>query len=1069
MADQDKPLDDLIWFLSERAKELNCLYRIEEILNQQSISVQEVFQQVIYAIPAGWQYPEICQAEIVVGDTRYHSPGFARTAWVQSADLVIQEKAIGRLNVYYCEERESADHGPFLKEETRLIHSIADRLGHFLMYQQMRAVFKDWQAVKTSLSQQQRPEWRGIVDMLRQTDQDLFLSISHKLLNHLCWSGVVEAKKLARYYSSDPHADSEEALHDSNVPQQRHMLTRSNDFLSDETFEIASDHMSDSEILLFIQRRIQEDKQRFLVRALNRNLPLSEVADAIRRYRRIAPQETEPRGPTQRGVSAALVRRFFSEQVQFVDVAKRFVSVLDFYDLLPYIIFTSESSGHLGGKSAGLYVAAKILKRAGQDTPLLADIKVPKTWYITSDALLSFMYHNNLEEIVEQKYKELDQVRLEYPHVVQTFKSSSFPPEIVQGLSMALDDLGDVPIIVRSSSLLEDRMGSAFSGKYKSLFLANLGTKQERLDALKDAVAEVYASTFGPDPIGYRAERGLLDFYEEMGIMIQQVVGTMVGDYFMPTFAGVAFSNNEFSWSPRIKRGDGLVRLVPGLGTRAVDRLADDYPILIAPGQPGLRVNVSVDEQIRYSPHYIDLINLRTKSFDTVSIADLLRAHRYSIPNLADMVSLVEGDQSRALPFGGADLSEGRMLVTFEGLLTQTTFVQRIKAILKLLQDTFGTPVDIEFASDGRDLYLLQCRPQSYAERSSAAPIPRDLISEDVVFTARKYVSNGRVPDITHIVYVDPQKYSEIPDRQQMVDVGRAVGRLNTLLPKRQFILMGPGRWGSRGDIKLGVSVTYTDVNNTACLIEIARKKGSYVPDLSFGTHFFQDLVEANIRYLPLYPDDPGNIFNEQFLAASPNILAQLAPEFESLANIVRVIDVPQASGGRVLQVLLNGDQDEAIGLLAPPKSQPPVAPPVQPLHQEDQESPWRWRLRVAEKIASELDPEHYGVKALYVFGSAKNATAAPSSDIDLLVHFVGDSCQREMLQSWLDGWSLCLDEMNYLRTGHRTGGLLDVHIVTDEDIAAKTSYAAKIDAVTDPARPLALGQKGNGFRGASG
>lgn len=1060
MADQERPLDDLIWFLSERAKELNCLYRIEEILSQQNITVQEVCQQVIEAVPPGWQYPDICQAEIVIGENRYHPPGFVRTAWVQNADLLIQEKVIGRISVYYSAERETADHGPFLKEETRLIHSIADRLSHFLMYRQMKEVYKDWQAVQSSLSRQQRPEWRGVVDMLRQTDQDLFLSISHKLLNHLCWNGVEEAKKLALYYTADSHADTDDSLRDSNVPQQRQMLTLSNDFLSDETFKIASDHMSDSEILLFIQKRIQEDKQRFLVRSLNRNLPLSEVADAIRRYRRIAPQGAEPRSPTQRGVSAALVRRFFSEQVQFVDVAKRYVTITDFYELLPFVIFTAESSGRLGGKSAGLYVAAKILKRAGQDSPLLADIKVPRTWYITSDALLSFMYHNNLEEIVEQKYKELDQIRLEYPHVVQTFKNSHFPPEIVQGLSVVLDDLGEVPIIVRSSSLLEDRMGAAFSGKYKSLFLANQGSKQERLDALQDAIAEVYASTFGPDPIGYRAERGLLDFYEEMGIMIQQVVGTTVGDYFMPTFAGVAFSSNEFSWSPRIKREDGLVRLVPGLGTRAVDRLADDYPILMAPGQPGLRVNVSIDEQVRYSPHYVDVINLKTRAFETVSVADLLRAHGYSIPNLADMVSLMEGDHSRALPYAGADLKEGRMLVTFEGLLTQTTFVQRMKAILKLLQETFGTPVDIEFASDGNDFYLLQCRPQSYAMRSGATPIPRDLKADDVIFTARKYVSNGRVPDITHIVYVDPHRYGQIPDRQQMIAIGRAVGRLNTLLPKRQFVLMGPGRWGSRGDIKLGVSVTYTDVNNTACLIEIARKKGNYVPDLSFGTHFFQDLVEANIRYLPLYPDDPGIQFNEQFLTRSPNMLAEIAPEFASLGDVIRVIDVPQTANGRVLQVLLNADQDEAVGVLAPPKSQPEAEAVIQPQYQVEQESPWRWRCRIAEIIASQLSTEEFGVKAMYVFGSTKNATAGPASDIDLLIHFGGTPEQECRLNFWLTGWSLCLDELNYLRTGHRTGGLLDVHVVTDQDIAAKTSYAAKIDAVTDPARQLPIGRK---------
>ena len=121
--------------------------------------------------------------------------------------------------------------------------------------------------------------------------------------------------------------------------------------------------------------------------------------------------------------------------------------------------------------------------------------------------------------------------------------------------------------------LLEDSFGAAFAGKYKSLFIANQGSKKERLAELIDAIAEVYASTFGPDPIEYRREQGLLDYHEEMGILIQEVVGKKVGDYFFPAFAGVALSNNEFRWSNRIKLEDGLVRMVPGLGTRAVDRV----------------------------------------------------------------------------------------------------------------------------------------------------------------------------------------------------------------------------------------------------------------------------------------------------------------------------------------------------------------------------------------------------------------------------------------------------------------------------------------------------------------
>jgi phosphoenolpyruvate synthase/pyruvate phosphate dikinase len=280
------------------------------------------------------------------------------------------------------------------------------------------------------------------------------------------------------------------------------------------------------------------------------------------------------------------VRRFLSDQLEFIRIAKDYVEIKDFVKLIPRIIHPTASHGKLGGKSAGLILANRILRKHSVRYPELQDIRTPKTWYITSDGLHNFLHHNNLEDVTEQKYKELEQVRSEHPHIIHVFKNSHFSPEIVQGLSMALDDFGEVPLIVRSSSLLEDRLGAAFSGKYESLFVANQGTKRERLEALMDAIAEVYSSTFGSDPIEYRSERGLLDFHEEMGILIQEVVGRRVGKYWLPSWAGVAFSNNEFRWSPRIKRQDGLIRLVPGLGTRAVDRLETISPFLSRRASP---------------------------------------------------------------------------------------------------------------------------------------------------------------------------------------------------------------------------------------------------------------------------------------------------------------------------------------------------------------------------------------------------------------------------------------------------------------------------------------------------
>jgi predicted nucleotidyltransferase len=255
------------------------------------------------------------------------------------------------------------------------------------------------------------------------------------------------------------------------------------------------------------------------------------------------------------------------------------------------------------------------------------------------------------------------------------------------------------------------------------------------------------------------------------------------------------------------------------------------------------------------------------------------------------------------------------------------------------------------------------------------------------------------------------------------------------------------------------VDVTYSDINNTSVLLEIAKQKGNYLPELSFGTHFFQDLVEADIRYIPLYPDDSNICFNEAFLRRSKNILPEIAPDFAHLADTVRVIDVPTQTEGQILRVLMNADLEEAVGVLDRPV-EGGVRDDTELYRVEaTREDHWRWRLRMAEKIAQHLDPGRFGVRAFYVFGSTKNTTAGPGSDLDVIIHFTGSEEQKADLALWLEGWSRSLAEVNYLRTGYKMDGLLDVHYVTDEDIANRSSFAAKIDAITDPARPLPLGR----------
>jgi hypothetical protein len=1049
---EGKPIDRILHDLQERAKELNCLYRVDELLGREEAALDEVLGEVARTVPAGWQFPDVCVARIVLGQRVYEPPGFRASAHRMASLIEAHGEIAGEIEVYYTEAMPRADEGPFLAEERKLLDAIAERLGHFVSRRRLQRTLAVDGAPGAAA-----PEWWVVLDFLGQTDRALLGRLGRKMINHLCWNGIQEAEALLRSTVPARTAGDEESDGD-NRPQPR-ASGATDPQTTEAAFRIAGEHLPEAEVLSCIHGWIKEDKSTFLKNALERmDTPLAELAEALGRFRHGGVQEQDLSSATQMGLRAALARRFLTDQLEFVNIAKDYLSVTDFHELSQRIVYPPRSHGRLGGKAAGLFLAGRIVARSPEYKDALGEIRIPRSFYVPSDGILDFIHHNDLEDVYNRKYVDPDRVRLDYPYIVQLFKNSSFSPDILRGLSDVLDELEGRPIIVRSSSLLEDRLGAAFSGKYKSLFLANTGGKRERLAALTDAMAEVYASVFSPDPIEYRSLRGLLDLHEEMGILIQEVVGTRVGPYFMPSFSGVGFSNNEFRWSSRIEREDGLLRIVPGLGTRAVDRLADDYPVLVAPGKPGLRVNQTPEEVLCYSPKKADVINLESSVFETVDVRELLERHGDELPLVRQMISLADHDHLRR-PAGLVDFAKDDVVVTFEGLVSDSPFLTRMRTLLQVLREKLKTPVDIEFACDGRHVYLLQCRPQGRGEGEAPAAIPRDLPRDLVLFTARRYVSNGRIDGISHVVYVDPGAYSRLePDRIR--ELSRAVGRLNRLLPKRQFALVGPGRWGSRGDIRLGVPVSYADISNTALLVEVARQKGGYVPDLSFGTHFFQDLVESNIRYLPLYPDDPEVAFNEGFFLGAPNALASLTPEFEALSDVLRVIDVPAASGGRVLRILMNGDLDEAVGLLATPApgavaaAPASVAPPL-PVRPEDH---WRWRLRMAQRIAALVDPARFGVRAAWVFGSTKNGTAGPASDIDLLLHVEPHDPRRDALAAWLDGWSRALAEMNELRTGYHTEGLLDVHYVTDDDIARGTSFAAKIGAVTDPARPLELG-----------
>lgn len=1032
-------MNDLLKFeeAMERAKELDCLYRVEDALS--CLQLSDGLMEASKVAPSGFSYPQHCTVTIVVDGKNYNSAVVAANTKTLSADILVEGVVRGQvIAAYPLDEAKLC----FLPQEEKLLQSIARKIGSVIF--------------KTELVSTDNVEknWQEIVKLLQVSNNELLLHVCEKMLSLLAVSQPQTTGEILKKFGWSEYSYCNEV----NIPLENVKAIDVVSF-SESVFEMAQFTLSDCTIYEKVNCWIYQFKTYEMIKIINKkDSGINDISKALKRYLQAVSKNSSSESATNRWLVVELIRRFLTDQPDRIDNIRKYVTVESFCELLDSVVATPKNDEKIGGKATGIFLANQIIKSKIASHPEFATVKMPKTWYIPVNEFDKLINENNLEELNEHKYLEIAKARILYPKVIQTIKSLKISPYLLKNLSYLLDQCEGKPLIVRSSSMLEDQIGSSFSGKYKSLFIPYIGNKRERLDRVVDSILEVYASVFNPDAIEYRAQRNLLDCSEQMGIIIQEVVGKQVGPYYFPLFAGVAFSNNEFRWSPRIKREDGLVRLVMGLGTRAVDRLKDDYPLLISPGQPQLTLNRIPEEMQKYSSRFLDVIDVENNEFLTLPIEQLIREYGEKIPCLQHVVSVIKDDLLREMNPITTDFKKDVFLVTFDGLVKKTSVIQQLHSILYELKETLGVAVDIEFASDGESLYLLQCRPQSKGDAKDPPAIPSDIWQKTQIFSSSRYVSNGKVSGIKTVVYVDPEKYASLESYQDMIGVGKAVSELNQRLAKKTFILIGPGRWGSRGDIKLGVPVTYSDICNTAMLLEVAGEKSMFRPELSFGTHFFQDMVESGIHYLPLYPEDPKSVFNRSFFNNSKNYFSEIIPNYSHLSDVVKVIDVPKSFYGNEMIVRMNADLEIAVAYLDTPQEKERENPYREESVAEtanQRAQGWKWRHYMAEKIADSMDFELFGVKAVYLFGSTNTCSAQLNSDIDLLIHSNATEQQMAKLKDWLDGWSLALSEMNFLKTGYRCNGLLDVHFVTDEDIARQDSYAMKITSIYDPATLL--------------
>lgn len=547
-------------------------------------------------------------------------------------------------------------------------------------------------------------------------------------------------------------------------------------------------------------------------------------------------------------------------------------------------------SGLIGGKAVGMLLARCILKRNSDRMKEI--LEAHDSFYVGSDVFYTFLVRNGIwwdrqKQRNPEKFLEgSDQAR-------QKILTGQFPEYIIKQFEQMLDYFGQSPIIVRSSSLLEDNFGNSFAGKYESVFCANQGPRERRLENFIAAVRTIYASSMSKEALAYRARHGILDRDEQMALLVMRVSGSMHQRRFFPQIAGVGFSFNPYAWSKQIDPEAGVMRLVFGLGTRAVDRSDDDYTRVVALNAPTRRPEADFEEICQYSQRKMEFIDLESNQLVEGYFMDVAHeSPRLPLSIFASEDTTVQHSSRSAIK---------PWILTFDNLLTKTDYVKDIRTMLDLLEKEYNYPVDIEFTANFFDdthykINLVQCRPlQVQGIEKVALPDIKVTEGNEIMATHGAVVGQSRFITVDRMIFVRPESYGHLP-LSARYDVARAIGDINRAHGSNSgnLMLIGPGRWGTTTPA-LGIPVSFSDISNTNILCEIVAMRDDLIPDVSLGTHFLNELVEMNMLYVAMFPDKPGNRINRALIDSQPNKLLELAPNAKRWIDTIHVIDLSGA------------------------------------------------------------------------------------------------------------------------------------------------------------------------------
>lgn len=430
----------------------------------------------------------------------------------------------------------------------------------------------------------------------------------------------------------------------------------------------------------------------------------------------LPPPEKEAVSHHLEEIKVVLIKRLMSDQLAFIRVAKNVFTIRD----LRWVYERLIGRGKIGGKASGMVLAWKILQlndpELGPD--LHSYVGIPETYFIGSELIYEFIFLNKLERYVNQKYLPSAEREDEYPRIMAACKQGEVPEFLVEQLREVLGRINGRPFNVRSSSLLEDHLDFNFAGKYASIFCPNQGTAEENLNALLDAIRQIYASTFNPKAMQEREKYGLIDYDERMGLMIQPLIGEQHGRYFFPTLVGIGLSENTYYKETATRREDGCLRLVWGFADRITEQQFMEKSCIVALSHPRKRTEDEGSNRLHASQQQVKVINLNTNQFETLPVASILSQDYANLPYVATAVP-------------GQNGQNPTYIVTFDRLTKDPKFVKLMRYTLMRLQTVYQKPVQLEFTLTIKEtatgpyyqLYILQCHtfPQAWNRGASTS------------------------------------------------------------------------------------------------------------------------------------------------------------------------------------------------------------------------------------------------------------------------------------------------------------------------------------------------------------